>query len=83
MKFIAKKLKWSDTWYHGTKNGFIFRYTNNNGYYVCVSHKTKDIRFNSLWDKIIFNTTKECEDWCETFDYTKHHCIGEDAKLCY
>lgn len=81
MKFIEKSGTWGRrSTFVGRKKGFIFDYTNSNdgGFYVVVDHKSKDITFNSLWEDLTFETTEECETWCENFNYKNHKCNGDD-----
>ena len=83
MKFKEKKMGWGsrNKWFVGYKNGFELMYTttNQNGQlYVMASHKTKDIRYNSLWESMTFETKEEVELFCENFDYVEHSCLGKD-----
>jgi hypothetical protein len=79
MKFTSKT-SWGDIDYTGRSKGFIFEYTTtgNGDYYCVVNHSKKDIRFNSLWEEIVFPTEKEAQEWCENWDYKKHKCLGND-----
>lgn len=80
MKFNKKQERWSEPHYIGRKQQFIFDASNSkNGIYVTVRHKTKDIRYNSLWEKIEFKTMDELSDWCDNFDHTKFKCLGKDV----
>jgi hypothetical protein len=49
------------------------------GYYVLAIHTKKDIRFNSLWDSLTFETELEAQKFCETFDYSVNRCLGKDV----
>lgn len=48
-------------------------------YFIVANHKTKDIRFNSLWENIQFATLEEAKAFCENFDYKKHKPLGNDV----
>jgi len=80
MKFYRKQRRWHSDYYVGKNKGFEFSYRNNgNGWSVIVSHTTKDIRFNSLWNGIEFTCEGEIQDWCEKFDYAQYQCLGKDV----
>jgi hypothetical protein len=79
MKFTEKRVHWSPSRFIGRKNGFEFSYSLNGQLYVYVSHTKKDIRFNSLWEQIMFVSEKQIQEWCEEFDYTQHDCLGSDT----
>lgn len=81
MKFKAQRERWGrTTWYKGKKNGFEFEYAQkDNGWYCVISHTKKDIRFNSLWENLIFDTEQEIQEWCEMWDYKNHRCLGNDV----
>lgn len=69
----------NDGFFRGKNKGFEFTitYSNNyNAFYVVVVHLKKDIRFNSLWSDITFETFDAAKTFCETFDYKKHKCVG-------
>lgn len=81
MKFKAQRERWSKTtWYQGKKNGFKFNYAQkDNRWYCVISHTKKDIRFNSLWENLTFDTEEEIQKWCEMWDYKNHMCLGKDV----
>lgn len=80
MMFKKKQIRYSDSFYVGRKNNFEFTYsTYGYKWYCVVEHTKKDIRFNTLWQNITFDTREDVEKWCETFDYKKYDCIGDDV----
>lgn len=81
MKFIRKREKWGTARWVGRKNSFIFEYTKGKKreFYVVVTHVEKDIRFNSLWQSIEFDTQEEVQSWCEAFKPENFECIGKDV----
>ena len=82
MKFKEMRMPWgSNKWFNAVKGGFEFTYStsNQNGeLFVMANHKTKDIRYNSLWESLTFETKEEVEVFCENFDYVEHSCLGKD-----
>jgi hypothetical protein len=70
------------TW-KGRKNGFVFEISltqqYGNTYYATVQHTKKDIRFNSLWNKITFATLQDAFNWCDKFESKNFSCLGDDA----
>jgi len=66
--------------YEGKKGDFEFTIsTSKNGWYIVASHLKKDIRFNTLWINKEFDTKEIAQEFCETFDYKKYDCIGDDV----
>lgn len=65
----------------GRKNGFVFsvQKRHDNTFYVVAKHAKKDIRFNSLWQTIIFSTEQQAFDWCNNFEPENFVCLGDDA----
>jgi len=83
MRFSKKSVGWDGYHYSGRKNGFTFRiskYEKGTFYVVATSVKT-DIRYNSLWEGLSFETKDQAFEFCESFDYTKHQCLGNDKSL--
>lgn len=80
MKVTQKNIKWSSqNRYAGSANGFNFTIAINKvKWYVVADHKKKDIRFNSLWSNLEFDSLELATAFCESFDYTKHNCLGND-----
>lgn len=71
----------NDGFFRGKNKDFQFTIANSNNhntFYVVAVHLKKDIRFNSLWNNITFETFDEAKIFCETFDYKKHKCMGDD-----
>jgi uncharacterized protein YxeA len=62
--------------YKGQKNNFSFIVQQNHRlkWYANVTHKKQDIRYNSLWDKITFESKEEAFEWCDSFDHTNYAC---------
>ena len=83
MRFIKKQESWNPPRWHGRKKGFKFQiaYANQDrsSFYVIAKHSGKDIVFNSLWEGIAFSSLEEAQEFCESFDYTKHQVLGEDV----
>ena len=69
--------------YKGKKGGFEFTISIFNDYplsfYVMADSQKKDIRLNTLWIKLTFETLEKAKEFCENFDWKKYDCIGEDA----
>jgi len=80
IKFKPKNIRYTSTFYEGIKNGFKFTYNLTERIYVTVSHKELDIRFNSLWSDIKFNSEDEVKQWCEDFKHENFSCLGEDSQ---
>lgn len=82
MKFTKKVDKWEPTYYIGRKKPFNFKISEHSSklydgkFYVLATHQTLDIRYNSLWEKIVLNTLEEAIKFCEDFVYTNYACIG-------
>ena len=69
-----------DYYYKASKNNFEFNVNDDFKISVFVSHKKKDIRFNSLWQKdLTFSSLEDAFKFCEDFDYTKYSCLGKDV----
>lgn len=66
-------------YYKASKNNFEFTVHDNDKIFIVAFHKKKDIRFNSLWEKLTFNSLEDAFKFCEDFDYTKHSCLGKDV----
>lgn len=66
-------------YYKASKNNFEFNVYDDFKISVSTNHKKKDIRFNSLWEKLTFNSLEDAFKFCEDFDYTKHSCLGKDV----
>lgn len=49
--------------------------------YVKVSHRKKDIIFNTVWDNIEFGNIDEAKEWCLKFNHLNFTCKGKHAKL--
>ena len=81
MKFrLRRASRWSSTVLIGVKNGFCFTIARTSAnYYVSVIHKSKDIRYNSLWEHLEFQSEESAELFCEMFDYEKYKCLGRDV----
>jgi hypothetical protein len=81
MKFTYNTKKWSNTYCKAKSRGFIFEYIyyNTGPYFCIVTHSKKDIRFNSLWEGLTFETEDELREWCEKWDYKDHKCLGIDT----
>ena len=80
---IFKESKTSRGFYKSKKGGFAFTISHSydsNGFYVVASNITKDIRFNSLWSGLTFETFELAVDFCKTFNYEDHSCLGKDVK---
>lgn len=75
MKFFKK-----NSLVNGRKNGFHFMIIPNkeSKFYVTILHRNKDIKFNSLWSKIIFDDLDSAKSWCEEFKKEDYGCIGDD-----
>ena len=76
------KDKNNDGFYEVENKGFYFTISHARDYdafYVVVSHQKKDIRLNTLWENKTFKTFELAEEFCETFDYRKHRCIGDNT----
>lgn len=86
---MAKEIKFRETrfgsgfnvsrYHTGVKNGFKFKINTKDEIYATIIHKTKDIRFNTLWAKIKFETLHDCIKWCNDFNYTQNKCLGNDC----
>ena len=80
MRFTDKK---GNGFYKGKKGGFEFTISTFNdvplALYVVASSQKKDIRLNTLWIKLTFETLEKAKEFCENFDWKKYDCIGEDA----
>lgn len=87
MKFTKKPIKWDRPYYTGRKNPFNFKIAEHsaklydNKFYVLVTHQTLNISYNSLWEKITFETLEEAIKFCENFVYTNYACVGKDVTL--
>ncbi len=71
----------NDGFYKGKGKGFVFTVScsrNNSRWYVVASHSKKDIALNTLWINKTFTTFELAESFCESFDYKKYQCIGND-----
>ncbi len=68
--------------YKGKKRGFEFTISSSgNAYYVVAICQEKDIRLNTLWIKLTFETFEKAEEFCENFDCKKYDCIGDDVNV--
>lgn len=77
-EFIKKNIILSLIW---EKDNFEFRYNQrNDGWYCVISHTNKDIRYNSLWEGLTFNTEEEVHEFCEGWNYKDHPCLGKDVE---
>ena len=68
--------------YKGKGKGFSFTIsysTSHSAFYVVASHIKKDIRYNTLWGYVGFETFDNAVIFCEEFDYKKHKCLGVDC----
>ncbi len=84
MRFIKKQTaRFSNiVKYQGIKKGFIFSINiGESQIYISVNHKLKDIRFNSLWQSITFETKEKAIEWCENFKPENFNCLGDDFKI--
>lgn len=87
MKFTRKQVRWVASYYTGRKKSFYFKISEHSNklydgkFYVVVIHQTLDIRYNSLWEKIVLNTLEEAIEFCENFVYTNYACVGKDVTL--
>lgn len=85
---LTKKRQSTFIYFSGKSKGFLFsikpRATSLSkdlqGFYVTASHQKKDIRFNSLWEQLYFDTVEKAKEFCENFDPKKHSVLG-DGKL--
>jgi hypothetical protein len=68
--------------YKAKKRGFEFTISSSgNAYYVVAVGQKKDIRLNTLWIKLTFETFEKAEEFCEKFDWKQHPCIGDDVNV--
>ena len=73
--------------YNGKKGGFEFTISSTGktfnddalAFYVVANSQKKDIRLNTLWIKLTFETFQKAEEFCENFDWKKYDCIGDDT----
>ncbi len=82
MRFSTKHIRWGETKLVAKKNGFVFSIIQwkDKYWYCAVSHQTKDIRFNSLWQGINFSSLENAKIWCDQFDANNFGCLGSDFK---
>lgn len=82
MKLTRKRSYSGMNKWTGRANNFYFTIgMHNNVYYFYCNHLKKDINFNSLWEQITFKSLEEVKEFCEKFDYKKHHCTGLDSYI--
>ena len=66
--------------YKAKNRGFEFTISSSgNRYYVVVIGVEKDIRLNTLWIKLTFETFEQAEEFCENFDWKNYPCVGDDV----
>jgi hypothetical protein len=80
MKFTEDKK--ARGFYKRKKRGFEFTISpSGNAYYVVAVGQKKDIRLNTLWINLTFETLEQAEEFCENFDWKQYDCIGDDVKI--
>lgn len=72
--------------YSARKNGFLIRITEpskfgKDKYYANIRHTKLDIRWNSLWSGIEWNTLHEALEYCSTWNFKNHvHACQRKSK---
>jgi hypothetical protein len=47
-------------------------------YFVAISHRKLNIIYSSIWENKYFDDVETAKEFCNTFEYKKHKCLGSD-----
>jgi len=67
--------------WNARKNGFKICIVKiiDGGFYATVKHAKKDIRFNSLWNKLTWETIEAATEYMSEWKPEDHECLGADV----
>lgn len=67
MKFTKKTERWSNPRWYGRKNKIQFEIAGVDGKYYVVLNGENDLRYNTLWNDITFDTLESAIEYCENY----------------
>ena len=51
------------------------------GFYITCNHIEFDVRYNSLWDMLTFETSELGQFFCDQFNWRNYSVIGSEMSL--